>query len=1135
MKKFFLSLLAMIVYSTVISAQSRSEREALDIAQTFFGQNAAFARAAKTVRKPSLTIVPNEVIQEQIKKELTAPRGGFAKKAGFYIVNDEANHRFVIVSADSQQLDILGYSTSAEFDTDHIPCGLLALLEQFNREYEYIQNGGKLMARTNRVRATKAVAPLIKTNWDQGNNDMNNVGEYVFNKFCPVDPSTGKNSLTGCVATALAQVLNYYQMPKTLPDSVISYKTEKRGISLSKKLSDIPLDWGNMSDWYKDKKSGYPATTAAQRNAVGHLMYACGLAVRMDYGSGSSSSSTYDAPYALKKFFRYNPNISYHIKDYYTDEEWTEMIQTELNSGRPIIYDGRNNDSGHAFLLVGCDDSDRYCFNWGWGGMHNDEYFPLSSITPDGDNYTNEQSMIIGISSNTVGTRQDVWYADHFKMSNTTIAVGGSATATLTKPTCWGVDANGYNSKWFGEFGIGIYDTKFQKISEKKIYSPPKGLKIWTYYDSMETTLLFDASIFKEGGQYIIAPYAKGNDASASTRMRTLYAASDYYVATVKNGTVTLELMGSITGGTPSTTVSVTGITLNTTTASLIVGQTLQLTPTVSPSNATDKSVTWTSSNTSVATVSSSGLVTAKAAGSTTVTCRANDGSGKQATCTITVTEASTTMPQMTIVSTTYKPKNLKKLTKYDIVEFDATIKNIGKAGKIRTCLAVWDEKQMHVYGTEDTREFATNVSHTIHYEVPLDFVLEGKYKVGVIYFDDWSGDNWWKYFGDKNIFDMTVNKANGIPVKSISLNHTSVTLNPNETHQLRATITPYNAKEQSVTWKSSDTSVATVSSSGLITAKNAGNATITCVANDGTERSATCRVQVLASGTPKIEWVSVTTSTENLSNLTRQSILKIRATFKNTGVEGMISTSPAIYLLNEDESVTQMLRGTEDYRTFPANAETSIDYELPLTKCPDGKLKATVTYFCNWGGKYTNYFSSKYLIDITVSSGEHKMEILSIDCDSTNFMNLTQNDVIRFHATLRSTGQEERLRSLIGLISEETGYIDWMSFADERTFPLNQKVEIDYAFPLTSVRPGRYKAGVMFNMPWKGDSWWGWSDSAFLRHIEIKEASTAIDPVYTIVEDESKAVYYDLQGRRIDKPTKRGLYIRNGKKVFVK
>jgi uncharacterized protein YjdB len=1052
MKKIMLPLFAMIVYSTIMCAQSRNEQEALDMAQTFFRQNSALARSAKQIQKPTLTIVPQKVIQEQIKKGLDAPKEGFAKKTGFYIVNDETNHRFVIVSADNQQLDILGYSDNGEFDTNNIPCGLLTLLEQFNREYEYIQNGGSIQSRANKTRATKAVAPLIKTNWDQGNNDINNVGEYVFNKYCPTDPSTGERSVTGCVATAMAQILNYYKMPKNLSDSVISYTTEKKGIVLNERLSNYQIDWNNMADWYKDKRTGYPSTTPAQRDAVGRLMYLCGLSVRMDYGSSSSSSSTYDAPYALKKFFRYNPNLSYRIKDYYTDDEWVEMIQTELNEGRPIIYAGRNeDDSGHTFLLVGCDDSDRYCFNFGWGGNHNDEYFSLSSITPKGHDYSYKQSMIIGISSNTVDTKQDVWYADLFSMSNTTITLGGNATATLTKPTCFCSDANSFNTPWFGEIGVGVYDTNFGLISEYKILDT--NLKIYYWYESIQKTIKFDASIFKEGEQYIIAPYAKGTNSSVSTRMRTFNAASDYYVATVKDGIVTLELMGATTG---------------------------------------------------------------------------NEGGGGDTT---------QNTPKMAIVSTTFDPDtaNFKKLTKYDILAFDATIKNTGTSGKIRTCLAVWDDTKTYVYGTEDYRDFATNATHTIHYEVPLTFVPEGKYKVGIIYYNYWISKKWWNYFDNKNVYDITINKASGIPVSKVSLNRTSVTLNPNDTYQLKATISPYNAQEKSVTWKSSNTSVATVNSSGLITAKAAGNDTITCVSNDGSGKSAICIVQVLPSGSPKISWVSVTTSTDNLSNLTPQNTLKFRATFKNTGAAAMISTSPAIYLMNENSTVSQRLRGTEDYRLFPANTETTIDYELPLTKCPDGEFVATVTYFCNWGGKYTNYYNSSYLIDINVSSGKHEIKILSIDCDSTNFKNLTQNDILRYHATFRNTGQEERIKSIIGLIPEETGYIDYMSFADERTFPLNEDIEIDYAFPLTSVPPGTYTVGVMFNKPWVASSTWGWTDRAFLRTIEIKEGDTAINPVYTKVDDESQAVYYDLQGRRVDKPTKRGLYIRNGKKVLIK
>ena len=757
MKKYLYSLIVMMVYSTVIYAQPRSEREAMDIARSFFGQNAAFARTSKQIQKPSLSIVPQEAIQEQIRKELKAPKEGFSKKAGFYIVNDEANHRFVIVSADNNQRDILGYSSSAEFDTGNLPCGLLTLLEQFNREYEYIQNGGKYQTRSAVTRATKAVAPLIKTNWDQGNNDIMNVGEYVFNKYCPKDPSTGELCLTGCVATALAQVLNYYQMPKSLPDSVISYKTEKLGISLNEKLSNIQLDWGNMCNSYMDKRSGYPATTAAQRNAVGKLMYACGLSVRMNYGSGGSSSSTYDAPYALKKFFRYNPNLSYHIRDYYTDKEWTEMIQTELDEGRPIIYAGRNtDDTGHTFLLVGCDNSDRYCFNFGWGGSHSDEYFSLSSITPEGHNYTYEQSMIIGISSNTIGTKQDVWYADEFNLSNTTIALGSSTTATLTKPTCFSSDANGYNTPWRGEFGVAVYDTNFQLISEYKMLDA--NMKIYYWYNSMQKAFKFDASIFKEGGQYIIAPYAKGAGTPTPTRMRTLNAATDYYVATVKNGTVTLELMGSITGGTPSTTVYVSDITLNKTSASLTVGQTLQLTPTISPSNATNKSVTWTSSNSSVASVSGSGMVTAKATGTATITCKANDGSGKQATCTITVTEATATVPKMEFVSATCETTNLTSLTKKDKLRIKASFKNTGATASVYTCLIITDEEISEVVarGEADKREYKTGETIELTHECDLSSLTDNtRYKAFVMYYDDWNQNSW--IYSTEHLFDFTI------------------------------------------------------------------------------------------------------------------------------------------------------------------------------------------------------------------------------------------------------------------------------------------------------------------------------------------------------------------------------------------
>ena len=171
--------------------------------------------------------------------------------------------------------------------------------------------------------------------------------------------------------------------------------------------------------------------------------------------------------------------------------------------------------------------------------------------------------------------------------------------------------------------------------------------------------------------------------------------------------------------------VPVTGITLNTSSATLKVGETMQLSATVSPSNATDKSVSWSSNSSSVATVSSSGLVTAKGEGTATITCRANDGSGISRTCSITVSPAATVL--------------------------------------------------------------VTSISNF----TPYASLLVG------------------------------------------------------ETKQITYDIWPRNATDQSVSWSSSNSSVASVSSSGLVTANGKGLATITCITNDGSGIQATCKVTV--------------------------------------------------------------------------------------------------------------------------------------------------------------------------------------------------------------------------------------------------------------------------------------------------
>ena len=167
--------------------------------------------------------------------------------------------------------------------------------------------------------------------------------------------------------------------------------------------------------------------------------------------------------------------------------------------------------------------------------------------------------------------------------------------------------------------------------------------------------------------------------------------------------------------------IPATGVSLNKTSATINNGETLQLTATVSPNNATNKAVTWSSSNTNVATVSSSGLVTAKSRGTATITATTTDGSNLSASCSVTVTQLAT----------------------------------------------------------------------------------------------------------------------------GISLNRTSATIINGETLQLTATVSPSNVNNSAVTWSSSDTSVATVSSGGLVTALKPGTASITATTQDGSNLSATCQLTV--------------------------------------------------------------------------------------------------------------------------------------------------------------------------------------------------------------------------------------------------------------------------------------------------
>ncbi|MCR5315567.1 MAG: leucine-rich repeat protein [Bacteroidaceae bacterium] len=541
--KQLLVLFSVLLCSTSMFAQHRSEQEAMQIAQEFFG---------KQGKSPQLSVVPHQKVEAQVRKRVSSARKAPAKSQSFYVVNDEANNRFIIVSADERMYQILGYSDNGTFDAENIPVALFEIFDGYDRQYDLLLEHAESIEMINSQRAAiPAIEPLVKTKWGQ---------DTPFNDDCPLNKraSDGSKCASGCVATAMAQVMNYHQYPTT-GIGTYSYVSATQKHYQSMDFSQLNFNWENMQDTYGDNSS------EAQKAEVAKLMHACGISVSMDYGNssdGQSGASPYDIAYAMINYFGYNPNTVFKMKDYYSLEEWNSIILQELEAGRPMLYGGRGT-GGHRFILDGCDDNGLYHFNFGWTvpgysvlDGYGNGYYSLDAIRPrdvilnflageevDLGNYSNEQSLVCQISPNTIGSHEDIFYASSFNISTSSaVKVGDSVN-------CW-FRATNYSSstsstdnkseKFKGEVGIGLYDTNWNFI--KSLYSENFS-KHSSESARVDHDVTLDASSFNSGKQYFIAPYAKATISETPTRIRANYG-KGWYLAEVDGGNIVLTKNG---------------------------------------------------------------------------------------------------------------------------------------------------------------------------------------------------------------------------------------------------------------------------------------------------------------------------------------------------------------------------------------------------------------------------------------------------------------------------------------------------------------------------------------------------------------------------------------------------------------
>lgn len=309
----------------------------------------------------------------------------------YYVFDNASEGGFVIVSGDDRLRDVLGYSSEGEFDIDKIPANMKWWLDNYKKEiaayFDEEQKGGKRLSPRVELRSADMapIEPMVTTKWNQ---------DAPFNDDCPSD--AGGKCVTGCVATAMAQVINYHKYPQGPGQGSYSYTTSS-GLQASFDFSATEFDWDNMLDVYTDE------ATDAQKAAVAELMYACGVGLNMSYSSTESGAFTFAVPYVLTKYFNYNGTARFIERDGYLNDEWEQLVYSELAAGRPMVYSGRADTGGHAFVCDGYDGEGLFHINWGWGGYY-DDYFALSALNPAGQGiggfaggYNSSQAIVAGI------------------------------------------------------------------------------------------------------------------------------------------------------------------------------------------------------------------------------------------------------------------------------------------------------------------------------------------------------------------------------------------------------------------------------------------------------------------------------------------------------------------------------------------------------------------------------------------------------------------------------------------------------------------------------------------------------------------------------------------------------------------
>jgi hypothetical protein len=330
----------------------------------------------------------------------------YQDRAVIYSFQINQSDGYIIVSGDDQAYPILGYALKGKFVVENQAPQFSSWIEKYYNEIvsiinadvpstPYIENAWEEFSNeeTQNHALRSSVGPLVNLGWDQG---------QYYNTDCPFDNQYNDLTVTGCVATAMAMIMKYWEYPAQ-GSGFHSFNSQNYG-TLSANFGSTSYNWSAM-----------PAQLNSPNPELAKIMYQCGVSVEMSYGVGQTGGSAayvvnaaspilHCSEYAYKTYFGYDASsVSGILRQNYSDQQWVQLMKTELDEGRPMQYAGIGSGGGHTWVCDGYDNNDMFHMNWGWSNQ-NDGYFFLNSLNPSNlgtgggsGGFNSNQQVIVGL------------------------------------------------------------------------------------------------------------------------------------------------------------------------------------------------------------------------------------------------------------------------------------------------------------------------------------------------------------------------------------------------------------------------------------------------------------------------------------------------------------------------------------------------------------------------------------------------------------------------------------------------------------------------------------------------------------------------------------------------------------------